>query len=433
VLLVDQGLSSASNFAVAAAAGHVLAADGFGRFALLLLAISTVVNLARAVWHEPDLADSGRRGDIPGPGRAALAALTVLAVAGADATRLGAGRLDEVGDRTDEPTVALVLAALAVVTVVANDRARYRAMTQGRTGSLLIADGAWLVVVVMGLAGVVPLRSASDLLVLWLTGAALASVVLNLPDLDASRFTADGHNDSGTTPPGWLQGRRLAILVDFLLFAGMTQVGGLVLGGFLPFEETASLRGAIIVFGPVGVLTGALATWVFADISRHQQADTDTTRRVGAAASMVAAIGLAAAAIAALVPTAVGEAVLGSGWPPRSVLVIIGLAVACQALSTPAMMLLRVRNERRRLLTLRTAAFAGFAATTIGLSVTFGTATATAVGYLVTNASFTATVWWSLLRRGTTKRTNRCGPPSERSVQPFAVADEVAGDGGRVP
>jgi hypothetical protein len=398
LLAIDQGLSSASNFAIAAAAGLALDADGFGRFALLLLAISIAVNLARAVWHEPDLVSVGRgrgsgrtgpadRSDagLPGPTSTTLGGLSILAVAG----------LTVAGS-------TLVVAGAALVAVLANDRARYRAVARGRSGPLLAADGAWLAVVLAGLAGAIQLNTVPDLLQLWLVGAALGTTILVGSSMMYGDDEPAGHQrrseETAALTDSWMP-QRLAILADFLLFAGMTQVGGLVLAAFLPFDEIASLRGAIVIFGPVGVLTGALATWIFADVARGPA--TVGHEPIGAvwrAASMVGGIGLLATVAAAAVPDTVGVRILGSGWPPSVVLVLIGATVACQALSTPAMMLLRIGDDQRLLLTLRAAAFSAFVASTIGLATVAGTAGAVAIGYLVTNALFAVAVWWSVRR-----------------------------------
>lgn len=379
VLLIDQGLSSASNFAIAAAAGRTLDADGFGRFAIVLLAISIVVNLGRAVWHEPDLVDTNDadRRALPGPGPVAIGCLTLVGVTAALAlhtSRWGSS--------------ALLVAGLALVVAVANDRARYRAIAAGASTLLLVADGLWLAVVLFALSGVLHLETPAALLHLWLLGAAFGTFVLVAPSHRLRSRSADAPIATG---------RRLALLADFTLFAGMTQLGGLLLAVFLPFDEIATLRGAIVIFGPVGVTTGALATWIFASMAGEQAGEPDAVRRIASASSMVAGLGVVAVAIAAVLPSGVGVAVLGSGWPSRSVLVLIGVAVACQALSTPAMMFLRARDARRPLLTLRAGALAVFLASTIGFSILAGTASAAAIGYLLTNAGFAAAVWWWLL------------------------------------
>ena len=392
VLLIDQSLSSASNFAIAAAAGRTLDADGFGRFAIVLLAISIVVNLGRAVWHEPDLVDAkdAERRALPRPGPHAIGYLTVFGVAAAIA--LDAGRW---GSST------LLVAGLALVVAVGNDRARYRAIAAGASNALLAAGGIWLAVVLFAMSGTLALETPAALLHLWLVGAALGTFLLLTAGHGLRGRSADTPIASRAVPqrPNPPSGRRLALLADFTLFSGMTQLGGLLLAAFLPFDEIATLRGAIVIFGPVGVTTGALATWIFASMAGEQTREPDAVRRIARASAMIAGLGVVAVAIAAVLPAGIGIVVLGSGWPSRSVLVLIGVAVACQALSTPAMMLLRARDERRPLLTLRAGAFAVFLASTIGSSILAGTASAAAIGYLLTNAGFAVAVWWWLLAR----------------------------------
>ena len=299
VLLIDQGRSSASNFAIVAAAGRTLDADGFGRFAIVLLAISIVVNLGRAVWHEPDLVDANdaKRRALAGPGRLAISCSTVVAVAAALGLQMS---------RWSSST--LLVAGLALVVAVANDRARYRAITAGASTVLLAAEGVWLSVALLALSGVPALGTPAALLQLWLLGAAVGTFVLVAPRRRLGRGAAD---------TSIAIGRRLALLADFVLFAGMTQLGGLLLAVFLPFDEIATLRGAIVIFGPVGVATGAIATWIFASLAGEQAAEPAAVRRIARASAMVAGLGVVAVAIAASLPPGAGRFILGSGWPSR--------------------------------------------------------------------------------------------------------------------
>ena len=379
LLAVDQGVYSASNFAVAALAGRALGADDFGRFAFILLTISIVGNLARAVWHEPDLA--AVRAGTPaalGPRPALLGSVALLAlIVGIEGTSW-------------PPIVGAALAA-----ALAQDRVRYRAIALGHGGRLLAGDLLWLTVVGSGLVGLVDVGSTAAILQLWLVGAALG-VTPHLGLRPASGPCPDGHGHRDG--PGSIGGRRrLALLTDFLLFTGMTQIGGLTLAAFLDIDEFADLRGAIILFGPIGVLTSAVTTWIFASL----EADDAAIAAVRGRAALLAGSSFVAVAAAAAVPRSVGEIVLGSGWPPRAVLVVIGLSVSCQALSTPGMMLLRLLDDRKRLLRLRLGAFATFAVATSGLAVATGSAAAVAVAYLGVNAALSGRVWLGLGQRNT--------------------------------
>jgi hypothetical protein len=410
-LTVDQGLYSASNFALAALAGRSLDTEGFGRFALVALVGALVVALVRAVWHEPDLAlaASAGTGAVPGPGRCrargdgtgqgtATPAATLVVV-----TAALVAILVPVTSLRSGPGPVVGLGAAAILATLVQDAARYRAIAAGRSVTLVAGDAAWLVVVAAALAAAGDGLDLAGVLTMWLAGAAagIGPHVLGPRLLDPGGPTAP----SGPVPADHRpqiptdqasRNRRIALLADFLLLTGMTQLGGLLLGAVLPLDQFAALRGAITVFGPVGVLVAAVSTWVFA----AAQAGCPDPAPIGRRAMGVAGVALAVVALVAVVPTPVGVTVLGSGWPPRSVLVLIGLSVTGQALSWPGFSLLRLVDARRLLLSLRATGLIVFLTATMTLAAVSQRAAITAAGYAAVNLSLAVVVWVVLLGCG---------------------------------
>ncbi len=393
-LTLDQALYSVSNFALAALAGRALVVDDFGRFALVALIGAVVVALVRAVGHEPNLAVERKQGvrhrspsPRPGPatGRAGPARAVLTATAAA-AVAVGLG------------TASLVTVGMAAVAAtLAQDAARYRSIGAARPRPLLLGNLAWLAVVMAALLGPWSVADPVAVVRVWLVGA-VAGLVPHLLAVPAPGAA----ERPGSTGPG----RRFALLVDFVLFTGMTQVGGLVLGALLPLDQFAALRGAIMIYGPVGIAVAALSTWVFATVP-VPGADVAL---VGRRAAVMGALGAALVAAATALPPSMGHAVLGSGWPPRAVLALVGLSVTAQAVSGPGFSVLRLADARRRLLALRVAGLVSFVSLTTALAVATGSAGPVAAGYAITNLSLAVAVWaLPLAARG----RDRAGPADE--------------------
>ena len=369
-LTVDQLIYSGSNFALAVLGGRTLTQSDFGRFALAILAISIMVNLGKAVWHEPDLADGVSATWPPPWWLVGVAVLSTLA-----ATAL--------------PFLGVVIAA--VVVAVAQDRVRYRAFAARDVRPVVAGDSVWLGFVAAYILLAVELDSPSDILLVWTAGACLSISVIVIgsrPPL-APRSTS-------RVPIG----QRWALLLDNMLSSGMTQIGGLVLAVFLTIDDIATLRAAIIVLGPVGIVIGALTTWIFSSLDRTKPDIANVARR----SSWVAVGSLVLTGVLGVLPATIGVRILGEAWPVRTVLMLIGLSVTFQALSTPGMMLFRLTDQRRALLGLRITAFALFVTVVIGTAAFTGSVLATAGGYAAVNASFAVIVW---LRLAMTKRPRR--------------------------
>lgn len=373
LLGLDQAIYSASNFGLAALGGRSLAQGDFGRFAFVILAISVFVNLGKAIWHEPDLA-TGKTRLTPRPIVLMGIAAGALALCGA-AFAFGFASL---------PLMAL----LGVVAAVAQDRSRYHALAANRLRPVIAGDAMWLLVIVAALILEVRFERPDQIIGVWILGAVVG---LLPPALAGLRSAA-----TGETPIVGLS-QRQTLLVDFMLFSGMTQVGGLAVGLVLPIEAFASVRGAIIIFGPIGILTGALTTWIFGSLD---QSSPD----VGVVSKRAVQLGLLSAAMTGLlvmVPASLGRSLLGSGWPPTWVLLGIGVAVALQAISTPGMMLLRLGKSHRVLLQLRLIAFASFVSVVLGVALISQSAIATAAAYGAVNGLLAIGVWTHLRRQFT--------------------------------
>lgn len=395
-LAVDQALYSGSNFVLAAVAARSLSAAEFGRFAFVILFVSIAANLGKAVWHEPDLATGrvslGRRWVAP------------TVVGGGLALALTGGLYGGI------PMAAL--AAGAMVIVVAQDRLRYRLFAVGRAGAAALADLVWLAVILIGFA---PGRGETgvEVLALWMVGAAVScGVAAAALTGGEAQGPADGSVRSVHPLSPVTAGRRLGLLADFALSSGMTQIGALAVGLVMAADRFADLRTAVIVFGPVGVATGAVTTWIFATHGDRRRSRSE----VFPVAAALASVCLVLAAVLVALPPEWGAVGFGASWPGRLTLAAIGCSVAAQAVGTPAMMLLRRQGRMRSLLTVRVVAFAAFLATTVALAATVGRAEAVAATYAPVNAALA----WAAWRRVDSQSDSQDGAGSgaDRPVRP---------------
>lgn len=372
LLLVDQALYAASNLAAVVMAGRIVGPDGFGRFMWAFLGLSVAVNGFRALWSEPEMA---RRRASAGPSREV--AVVVAAAASMVAAAGVAGRVQ---------WVAVVAAAGAAA--VLQDRLRYRALLRHETAAALRSDALWAGV--MAAAGIIltgpgagPGRDGgvTTVLGLWTLGAAGAALV-NLPPASgraAEPCPAPAGAAAGLPTAGAGPGRGL-FLADFALQSGATQAAGLVLGVVMAAGPFGELRAAITLLGPIGVANTALATQLLAG----RPAGVRLVGGIGAAA-------LAVVAVLAVVPGRLGTAALGSAWPGRAVLVLIGATVAAQSVSTWGLTQLKLAARRRALLVLRAGAAIGLAGATVAAAAVWGRAGEVAAAYLAANVALAAT------------------------------------------
>jgi len=405
LLLVDQALYAASNLAAVVLAGRIVDPDGFGRFMWAFLGLSVAVNGVRALWSEPEMA---RRWASAGPGREV--ALVVAAGASMVAAAGIAGRV---------PWVAVV--AAAGVAAVLQDRLRYRALLREDGAAALRSDAVWAgAMAVAGIAltapGVASGRPAdvTAVLGLWTLGAG-AAVVVNLPpsaDAPAHRCRVDPAGSSMARGPGGAS--RGLFLADFALQAGATQAAGLLLGLVMASGPFGELRAAITLLGPIGVANTALATQLLAG-------------RPGGA-RLVGGIGgaaLAVMAVLAAVPTQSGAAALGSAWPGRAVLVLIGATVAAQTVSTWGLTRLKLAARRRALLALRAGGAIVLAGATVAVAVVSGRAGNVAAAYLAANAALAVAAAYLASRPTTTGPAPADGVAAAAEVTPSNLARTV--------
>jgi hypothetical protein len=296
--LGDQILSGLSNFLTVALVARSATPEEFGHFSLPYALLVVGLGLIRGLWGTrlsltptPAAALQRARGLL---GATLLVTPVLVAALLALSLALTGG---------DEAATALLI-ALALPVVVAQDLCRYVAVAVGRPGAAFGSDLVWVVVVAAGYAARPAMATA---LLVWLAAAALALVVALLvlglrPSISAGRTALRERHRTGE--------------VAALGSVAVAAAGWIGLGlATLTFGAAAAgaLRGASMVMAPVNTLFAFVGLALLPLVHR---APVDRQARLTAHLSAgLAGVVLAWGALLLLIPSALGELLLGASWP----------------------------------------------------------------------------------------------------------------------
>lgn len=303
--LVDQGLSSATNFGGSVLAARVLSATEFGGFAVGFSLYLLVLGLSRSWSSEPLVvrfaaASSGEQHT------AIRDAATMSIVAGS----LG-GLLLAVAACVSWSSIGSVLLAVGVLlpALMLQDFCRYALILRRRSRDASLNDLLWLLILI---ATFVAARShqltAAVAVICWAAGSIVAGLA-GLAQLRCSpstmvlRWARDQHDLS------WRYS------TEFLLLSGTALLLTVGLGAVSGLEDAAGFRGAQIALGPLGVLFMGATMQLTPIMARRAHTGGEILRELGRNVSLV--LGSAAAAwgiLLMVVPDRIGVALLGPSW-----------------------------------------------------------------------------------------------------------------------
>jgi O-antigen/teichoic acid export membrane protein len=387
----DQLVSSATNAALSFLVAREVAAAEFGAFAFAFVAFSYGIGVLRSLVSEPLIvrfsgADPARLRQATAA--SAGSAVLVGAVAGVLAASVGL----LLGGLTG--TLLMILAVL-LPGLLLQDFWRLAFFAAGRPRSAFVNDTVWAVLQIGAVVALI--RAGRGDTVSYLTAWGLSAVVAaglgaaqagTLPRLGSSVSFIREHRDIGAR-----------FTWGFLINQGAFNTVFVIVGGIAGVAAVAAMRAAQVLLGPMRVIMDALSAFALPLLSRR------TARGQGVARPAVI-VSLAAGSLTAawtgallLIPTRVGEALLGDTWVlARDVIGVFGLSLAAIGLSTGGALALKALSEAGLLLrvTLVQAPLA------LGLGA-FGAAWNGAVGavagLLVTQAVGAAYVWSLAVRR----------------------------------
>ena len=389
--VLDQALSSVSNFAVIVFVARNSGLESFGAFTLTYLLYGLALGILRAVGGEILLLASGpsrERGqkhnrDLLGLSVEFGIATGVLlgAIAVAVPSMLGAS-----------------MSAMAIVLpiVLWQDACRYIVIARQQPGQAIVMDALWLAVQVAAFAVLTLTGLEHDVAAAifgWAAGAAVAGLygasrIRLLPRWGATRRWLRVH-----------RARVKAFLADFLLLTGTLYLSVYAVGAVAGLAVVAAFRGAYLLFAPFdSFLSGArlFTLPALANACANGQARvTQVARQIALYTSVPAAVW---GVLAISLPSNVGTAILGATWTavepvaPGIAIVYLGRTIALPAIDG-----LRAIGAGRLLVILRILTGSlSLVAVVAGATVdgARGAAYALAVTYVLTTA-----LWWGGLSR----------------------------------
>lgn len=343
-VVVDQILSSGSNFLLAFVLVRSLSPRSFGAFGVALVTYQIVLSLSRAQASEPlaiRYAESNQAQwkDAAGASTGFALVLSLLAAAGL----LLAGALTQGDLRTSLMLMALILPALLV-----QDAWRFVFFAQGRPARAAGNDLIWTVVqvgllIAAGLAGPITIPRAIGA---WGVAAAVAAVA--------------GALQAGCVPnPArfrtWIKDNKVvgAVLSGDLVARGVASQASLfAVGAIAGLASVGHIRAGLLLFGPLFALIQATVPFAVGECVRLKQ---DHPQRLAAAAlwlsGTLGAAGLVLGGALLLLPDSWGRALLSESWEGTRVLLpaMTGLAVAAGVVVGPAVGLRAIPALRRLL------------------------------------------------------------------------------------
>ncbi|MGY2066371.1 hypothetical protein [Blastococcus sp. SYSU DS0619] len=390
--LVDQGLSSGTNFVISIAAARALDARGLGVFAVAFATYLIAQGVARAACGEALIVRHAGAPAARWPGltRASTGLATAIGLAiGLPGVAVGLVVGGGLGS-------ALVALGVVLPGLLVQDAWRYSYFGQGRPGAAALLDTAWFVLLVPALAVALTggRAGAASLVLAWGGAGALSvlvAVVLDrtLPDLAAGRaFLAADRTLIVRYCLEFLTGYGA---YQFLVY-GLAAQFGLALAGVL--------RLALTALSPVNVLfQGAYTIATIHGVALRDQGRRALLRWSGAVALALAGIAVAWTAVVLLLPEGVLVALLGETWPQaRPLIPALGVwLVAIAVQSGAATGLHSIADSARSLRAQLLSAPAVLVLAWTGAVV--AAAPGVAVGYALAGL-VALVVWWVLYLRG---------------------------------
>jgi O-antigen/teichoic acid export membrane protein len=302
----DQALSSLTNFVLAIVVARAVSASDFGAFSLALVTFAFVVGLGRGMIGDPFVVrftDAPRRIRRRATGQATGAALVFGALAGV-VCALAAIFL------TGHARYALLALALSLPGLVLQETWRHTFFAAGRPAAATVNDGVWAVVQ-FGLLGVLlaaDVKSVFVITIAWGLSALVAAIVGILQTSIVPRpFSA----------LAWYHETRdlnVRMALDFALNMGAVNLAIFLVGGIAGLVGVGALRAAQVLLGPLNLLFAGLSAFVLPALAREAASGRRLVRSALRASGATGAVASTWVVILLVLPTAVGDQILGESW-----------------------------------------------------------------------------------------------------------------------
>jgi O-antigen/teichoic acid export membrane protein len=311
-MLVDQALSSFTNFLVSIAVAQLASTIEFGSFSVVLAICYALVELVRPLALEPllvrfsgaTLADAieARRGTIS----------TALAVGlFSSALMMAASAL------IDGPVASyFVVGGVAVAAVLTQDGCRFCLIAAGQLRRAAVNDGVWSLVAFAGIAlAATTSRNPLHVMLAWSLGGLSAALIgiMQLGVLPTPRSCISWLKSNQNLSPRYV--------LEYVLDAGGFQVVMLLVGVVGGLEALGALNGARVLLGPVGVLFLAVASFAISEGSRLRDVgDLRLVKKLGWLTVSLAVLPLCWGLVLVVAPPSLGVGLLGPTFITASAL-----------------------------------------------------------------------------------------------------------------
>lgn len=392
LVMVDQAVSSGSNFLVTAIVAGLVSQSVFGAFSVALIAFTLALGGVRAAVGEPYLSthsvddEVARRVASADLLRAAFVTSALASLVMAVAALAVRG-----------PVLAPLLVTACVFPFLgAQDSLRHVAVVD-RPQLALASDVTWLVVVVALLVMAPDDASAAWFVAAW-GGAGILALGVALATMDVPAAGGDARR--------WLREHRAmagAFLAEVASARTMSYVVILLLGPIVGITAIGAVRVAQAFFGPLNTLFSGIYLVLVPDGARQSDEPRRLVRFMVLASLVVAVAAAVWSAVGLLLPDRVGTAVFGKTWADADEIMLpMGLSVLAGSVATGAFAGLRSLGDagaslRARLCSLPPEAIlalvGAFAGGAVGYAYGFA-----AAGWLI------AAIWWGFFLAAVRRR-----------------------------
>ena len=329
--MVDQLLSSLSNFVLSVLVARALTTSGYGAFALSFSLYAYALTLSRLLSQPLMIRYSGaaKEGFAAGAGQAGGAALVLGGLAGGAMLVVGLLLRGTVG--WSIATVGVLLPGLLL-----QDCYRVAFFASGRPAAAAASDALWGVAQLAGVGAIIALGLGGPEAYLlawglagWL-GAAWAAV-------------ASGFRPAPGQAMHWVRTHadltRYSV-TEVVVISGANQLTLVLLAAIGGLAVVGTLRGAQVLTAPATILTLSAMAFAVPELARRPALSGPRLVRAGLAISAVV-VGLLSVwgALLLLLPDGIGRMILGETWgPTRAILVpsVIAMLVGIASLGPSA-------------------------------------------------------------------------------------------------
>lgn len=402
--LVDQVVSSGTNLVLTVIIARSLSVSGFGAFAVAFAVYSLLVGGSRAIIAQPLVVRYVSRGESAfyDAARAAAGGAVLLGIASGVIT-LAVGLV--VGGATG---LSLVAIGVLMPALLLQDMWRAIFVAQGRPQAAFVNDLIWAVVqfVTIGaliLAG----QTTGPAMILGWAGSALVAAVIG-------GFQFRGHPQITRSLP-WLREQRDIIgyyAAGFGSVLGANQVTLFLLAAIGSPAVVGALRAAQTVLGPLNLAGYSLQAFALPEIARRHLSGRQALKVAAGISAIIVVVDLAWGLVLILLPTKVGEALLGHNWTnaqevlPASLLGIV--AIGC---GLGASILMAARGFAKESFRINALLAPGFLILGVG-GLLLGGALGAALGLSLAQVVVAPLVWWRIVTLMRREEASAVVPPS---------------------